>query len=78
MPAALVSIAVRPYRMLDRREAANYCGLGFNEFASRCPVHPVALPGGKLRWDVRDVDKWLDELKMGGSESVEALIQRLG
>lgn len=52
-------------RLLTKREAAQYCGLSAATFGGVCPVRPIALGEGARmhRYDVRDLDKWIDGLK---------------
>src|SRR6266436_6090926 len=55
-------------RLLDSSEAAKYCGMGIGSFAVNCPVRPKRVRPGQrgLRWDVRDLDKWIDNLAPDG------------
>ncbi len=55
-------------RLLTASEAAEYCGMGAGSFTVHCPVRPKrARPGQRgLRWDVRDLDKWIDTLSPDG------------
>ena len=50
-------------RLLTRDEAAQYCGLG----SSPVPVPAKRVRPGKqgLRYDVRDLDEWIDNLGRG-------------
>ena len=49
-------------RMLTALEAANYCGFkSVNGFVSHIPVAPVKF-GSSVRYDVRDLDEFLDKL----------------
>ena len=53
-------------RLMTKSEAAKYCRLSAPTFHRLCPVRPVDLGSGNprlLRYDVRDLDKWIDELK---------------
>jgi len=52
-------------RLLTKVQAANYCGIGHESFAANCPVQPVRLRPGErgLRYDVHELDAWLDSLK---------------
>jgi len=54
-------------RLLTRAEAAAYCGLG----SSPPPVRPKRVRPGKqgLRYDVRDLDEWIDRLERGEHDS---------
>lgn len=49
-------------RLLDRKDAAEYCGVSVNHFLEHVPVSPMKL-GEKKLWDRRAIDEWLD----GGS-----------
>ncbi|CAO4182141.1 hypothetical protein [Methylorubrum populi] len=63
-------------RMLLRSEAAEYCGLGAG---APLPVSPKRVRPGKhgLRWDVRDLDHWLDNLESGqAAETEDDLLSR--
>lgn len=52
-------------RLLKRQQAAAYCGVSVPTFAAICPIVPIALGVGKRleRYDVRDLDEWIDSLK---------------
>lgn len=64
-------------RMLTLTEAATYCGLSRKRFPHVVGVAPVAMPGGTLRYDIKDLDKWLDSLKTNAPNSREAILGRL-
>jgi hypothetical protein len=76
MSTALVNVTIVSKRMLTRREAAEHCGRSIREFQAECPVAPVKFANGDLRWDVRDLDAWLDKVK-GNVEDSDAIIERL-
>ena len=79
MSLATLQINVTPRRILTEREAALYCGHSLPKFKGRCPVTPVLFPSGEKKYDMRDLDKWLDELK--GAEigtSDDDILKRLG
>ncbi len=76
MSTALVSVTVVSKRMLAKREAAEHCGRSLKQFEVECPAAPVRFPNGDLRYDVRDLDQWLDILK-NQSEDSETIIKRL-
>ena len=61
-------VAVTP-RLLTRRQAAAYCGVGTETFATPCPVRPVSVgPGKRLeRYDIVALDRWIDLLNGGGT-----------
>lgn len=60
-------------RMLDRVEAARYCGYSVPTFAAICPVRPVTMTYDPTRstrsrrrlerYDRFDLDKWIDGQK---------------
>jgi hypothetical protein len=79
MSVAALQIRVVPKRMLDKKEAAAHCGRSLTRFLVECPVSPIQFPNGDLRYDVRDLDAWIDGLKAGaGDSSADAIIARLG
>jgi hypothetical protein len=63
-------VAVAP-RLLTRRQAAEYCGVGIETFAMHCPVRPISLgPGKRLeRYDIVALDRWIDLLNGRGTGS---------
>ncbi len=76
MSNAVVSLTVVSKRMLAKREAAEHCGRSLKRFELECPVVPVRFSNGDLRFDVKDLDKWLDNLKDQSEDSTE-IIKRL-
>lgn len=66
-------------RLLTKSQAAAYCGLSASTFGSVCPVKPIAFGEGVRmhRYDVRDIDTWIDGLKQGGAENKSVLQQIL-
>ena len=78
MSVATLNIKVYPRRMLNIREAASYCGVSAKRFPSVCMIAPVKLPGGDELYDMRDLDTWLDGLKIGGPNSDDEILARLG
>jgi hypothetical protein len=79
MSIAALQVRLVPKRMLDKKEAAAYCGLTPKRFDVECPVQPVRYANGELRWDVRELDAWLDGLKAGSvNDDLESIIERLG
>ena len=78
MSVAALQIRVVPKRMLDRKEAAAHCGRSLKRFAVECPVQPIRFPNGDLRYDVNDLNAWIDSLKLGSVEGdADAIIGRL-
>jgi hypothetical protein len=76
MSSAIVNLTIIAKRMLSKREAAEHCGRSLKRFEAECPVAPVRFPNGDLRYDVRDLDGWLDTLKSKGEDSA-TILQRL-
>lgn len=54
-------------RLLTRQQAAAYCGLSLPSFLTVCTVPVLALGTGKRleRYDIRDLDSWIDDFKAG-------------
>lgn len=77
MPKAMLTMTASPFRMLNKADAAHYCGLPASRFETLCPVPPVELASGTKRWDLRDLDRWLDSLKSADDSSDDALLSRL-
>lgn len=63
MSTATLTVIVVAKRMFTKKEAANYCGRQEKRFEVECPCSPVKFPNGDLRWDLRDLDIWLDNLR---------------
>jgi hypothetical protein len=79
MSSATLQINWQPKRMLTRSEAAHHCGRSLSRFKIECPVQPVLFPNGDLRYDVQDLDSWLNSLKAGISDhDADAIVARLG
>lgn len=76
MSGAIVQLNVISKRMLTMREAAQHCGRSTKRFQIECPATPVTFPNGDQRFDVHDLDKWLDSLKVGVDDA-DAIISRL-
>lgn len=62
---ANLNISVVEKRMLRPAEAADYAGLAAKHFKAVCPVQPVELRQGVLLYDKRDLDQWIDNVKLG-------------
>lgn len=77
MATATLNLNITPKRMLTAPEAAYRCGLPLKLFTAVCPVKTVLLAKGAERYCVHDLDKWLDSLKAGMNDDVEAIIARL-
>jgi hypothetical protein len=77
MSTAVVNLTVISKRKLTEREAAQHCGRSIKRFQIECPAVPIIFPNGDQRFDVRDLDKWLDSLKVGADDA-DTIISRLG
>ena len=65
--------------MLDKKEAAPHCGRSLKRFEIECQAKPIVFANGDIRYDVRDLDAWLDSLKAGAADSsADAIILKLG
>lgn len=78
MASAMLNLVVVVKRMLSKAEAAQHCGRPVKRFEVECPVTPVRFPNGDERFDVRDLDAWIDDLKGAGEDDAEAIVARLG
>lgn len=78
MATTNLNISVIDKRMLKQSEAASYAGLSVKHFKTACPVRPVELMQGALRWDRRDLDLWIDDVKSGSvTDTHETILDRL-
>jgi hypothetical protein len=77
MTSATLQLNIIPKRMLTKPEAAHHCGRSVKRFEVECDVSPVKFPNGDSRFDVRDLDKWIDGLKAGKSSEADEIIARL-
>jgi hypothetical protein len=78
MSSTLVQLSFIPKRMLTKSEAAQHCGRSVRRFEIECPVPPVKFANGDFRWDVRDLDSWIDGIKAGGrDQDADAIVARL-
>ncbi|MEL6363892.1 MAG: helix-turn-helix domain-containing protein [Pseudomonadota bacterium] len=55
-------------RLLPVSRAAEYCGVSEETFRAHVPVAPVRM-GRAVRYDVRAIDEWLDELRSGAPDA---------
>ena len=78
--AAVIDLRVQPFRLLTKAQAAHYCSLRGKKFDAHCPVRPIRMANGELRWDVQDLDRWIDNLKDGTAAGCDAdrIVERLG
>jgi hypothetical protein len=77
MSMATFQLNVIPKRMLTKAEGAHHCGRPVKRFERECPVTPVRFPNGDSRYDVRDLDAWLDSLKSGADAAADDILARL-
>ena len=78
MSSATLQINWQPKRMLTVAEAAHHCGRSLTRFKIECPVRPLQYSNGDLRWDVQDLDAWINSLKAGVEDhDSDAIIARL-
>jgi hypothetical protein len=77
MTSATLQLNIIPKRMLTKAEAAHHCGRPVKRFEAECDVSPVKFPNGDSRYDVQDLDKWIDGLKAGKSSDADEIIARL-
>lgn len=78
MTSTTLSIRVVQPRMMSVRQAADYVGIPLKRFSRVCSVRPVAIAEGDERYDVRDLDQWLDNLKAGHADADAEIVGRLG
>jgi hypothetical protein len=79
MAIATLNLNVLQKRMLNKTEAAEHCGRPIKRFDIECPVQAVRFPNGDNRWDIHDLDAWIDSLKGGRFEyDAEAIVGKLG
>jgi hypothetical protein len=79
MASATLQINVIPKRMLTKPEGAHHCGRSLSRFVIECPVTPIKFGNGDLRYDVQDLDRWLDSIKAGADDyDAAAIVARLG
>ncbi len=77
MSSATLQITIVHKRMLTRSEAARHCGGSVIRCKAECPCSLVRFPNGDQRFDVQDLDAWLNSLKAGGDQDAEAIVARL-
>lgn len=69
MPSANFNVVYQPIRLLKTGEAAKYCGLALSKFKRECPASPIEFAQNQIRYDVQDLDKWIDGLKLETDEN---------
>ena len=78
MTSTFLHFRVIQKRMLDRKEAAEHCGRTLKQFERECPVVATVFPNGDLRYDVHELDAWLDGLKVSNEDDVSILRRLAG
>ncbi|TCR02191.1 hypothetical protein [Neorhizobium sp. JUb45] len=78
MANALLNIRIVQPRMISLKQAADYVGLPLKRFPRICSVRPVEIPESEKRYDIRDLDQWIDQLKAGDTEADQDILERLG
>lgn len=79
MASATLQLNVIPKRLLTKSEAAHHCGRSVSRFAIECPSMPLRFGNGDVRWDVQDLDVWINSLKAGKSDhEADDIVGRLG
>ena len=73
----MFNIKVAPRRMLTPREAADYCGIATKKLPVT-GIMPTSMPFGETRYDIKDLDAWLDGLKNNALDSDDDIIGKLG
>lgn len=77
MSIAVVQLNVVAKRMLSKKEAAQHCGRSLKRFEIECSVKPIRFPNGDFRWDVKELDLWLDGMKEGKVDHISTMLARL-
>lgn len=73
--AGAVSITVtKVKRLLNVREASDYCGVPVEQLN----VQPVTMPGGKKLYDVVDLNDRIEALKGAPGATDDDVLGRLG
>lgn len=67
-------------RLLNKADAAAYCGLSEPVFERKCDARPIDFGGPRLtRWDRNDLDAWIDQRKGGAAPlSADQWLARAG
>jgi hypothetical protein len=78
MQTATLNFNVLQKRLLSKTEAAAHCGRPVKRFEIECPMQAVRFSNGDTRWDLRDLDAWIDSLKAGHPDhDAEAIVDKL-
>jgi hypothetical protein len=60
-------------RLLQKKEAAAYCGVCPSVFDQACPVQPLKLLDRIPRWDRYALDAWIDGLAKSETDELDPL-----
>lgn len=77
MAGTMINLRIAPRRMISQRDAAAYCGLPLKSFPGYCNVAPVQMPNQKLLYDMKELDKYLDDLSESDVSSEDEMIAGL-
>jgi hypothetical protein len=68
-------------RLLNKAQAAAYCGMSIGSFSANCDVVPIRVQPGLrgLRYDIEDLAEWIERKKTGPQMiHPDDLIEELG
>jgi hypothetical protein len=79
MASTILRLSIVPKRMLKKHESADHCGRSVKRFEAECPVKAIRFPNGDLRWDIGDLDAWLDAIKYGDATNagIDEILEKL-
>lgn len=63
-------------RLLTTEEAASYCGVSAPTMKAHVRVKPVKI-GNSVRYDVKELDRWLDNKSKSGPVSADDWLELL-
>jgi hypothetical protein len=76
MNMTTLNIRVSPRRILSKSEAADYVGLPIKRFSVECRVSPIRIANCE-RYDIQDLDRWIDVLKDALPSGDDEIVERL-
>jgi len=67
-------------RLVNAKIAAEYCGMSVATFKKECDVRPIAFGtnASLLRWDIHEIDAWIDRQKEDGYITFTDWVDRVG
>lgn len=77
MAGATLNIRVVQPRLMSLKQAADYVGLPLKRFPAACPVPQIEMPGKVKVYDIRDLDAWVDQIKIGSVDPDDAILALL-